>query len=82
MEINYKQYAYFQDRFEIDKYQPQQFGHGVWYEPEIETYSEAIDRAKKDLYDKVYTLYPFLRNAVIITHKEPEELPSIDINEM
>lgn len=65
-------YAYFQDRFEIYQYHPVQYGHGVWYNPETETYDEAIERAKNGLYAKVYKDYPHLTAYQTAQSQEPE----------
>lgn len=54
------QYAYVQERFEVYEFSPVQRGNGIWFNPKEETYSQAVDRAKKELYDKVQQEFPHL----------------------
>lgn len=55
-----KSYAFYTENFEIYQFHYKTYGHGVWYNPSEETYSQAIERAKKELYAKVQEDNPHL----------------------
>ena len=77
IDINFS-IAYWGGNINVTGFHWQPYGHGLWYDTTKETYSQAVDRIKEIIWQKVYSDHPHLVGTEL-KYTDAENLPVIQV---